>query len=225
MITPLLLKQRIKEAFSKQIRNYEQEASLQKQVVSLLKTEFPKTLHGSVLEIGVGTGLLTAQILQTYRDITLHGLDISSAMLEKCLKKYRFLPQCVDFEIFSTSKKFNAIFSSMTFQWFFQPELMLQKMKSLLVPGGALVLAYPNQNSYPEWQAFPLNPMPFHVSGFREQQITQTFPSAWDFLRHLKRLGAHTPLCKTKRNLKEIITFGQRPFSITTFISYGVLYV
>lgn len=105
---------------------------------SLLEWLEPKEGE-NILDLGCGTGELTAQIAASGAHAT--GMDSSPAMIESAHKHFpdvRF--GVADATNFNLPEKFDAVFSNATLHWIRQKEKVLDRIHHHLVPGGRLVL-------------------------------------------------------------------------------------
>ncbi len=92
-----------------------------------------------ILDVGCGTGHLTAQIAAS--GATVIGLDSSAAMIEKAHAAYPNLAfQQADATAFSFAEAFDAIFSNAALHWVLQAEAAVQCMAQALRRGGRFVM-------------------------------------------------------------------------------------
>jgi trans-aconitate methyltransferase len=92
-----------------------------------------------ILDLGCGTGQLTAQIAE--QGATVLGLDASSAMIAQAKSNFPALEFAVaDATTFSVAEPFDAIFSNATLHWVKPPEQAAARIFAALKPGGRLVL-------------------------------------------------------------------------------------
>jgi trans-aconitate 2-methyltransferase len=92
-----------------------------------------------ILDVGCGTGHLTAQIAEA--GATVVGLDSSAAMIEKAQEAYPQLEFVLgDASNFSFAKPFDAVFSNATLHWVLQADAAVQCMAQALRPGGRFVM-------------------------------------------------------------------------------------
>lgn len=92
-----------------------------------------------ILDLGCGTGELTAQIAAAGALAT--GMDSSAAMIERAHQQFpnvRF--GVADATNFNLPEKFDAVFSNAALHWIRQKEKVLDRIHHHLVPGGRLVL-------------------------------------------------------------------------------------
>lgn len=92
-----------------------------------------------ILDLGCGTGELTAQIAASGAQVT--GIDSSVSMIAKAKQHFpdiRFV--VADATSFTLPEKFDAVFSNAALHWIRQKEKVLDRIHQHLVPGGRLVL-------------------------------------------------------------------------------------
>ena len=217
-------KVRVVENFSRSTSTYDCHAEEQRAGAATLAkcaAECAGNLvEGPVLEIGCGTGFLSASLAALFPGRRLELTDLAPAMVAHCRQKmaaevahpdicYRVL----DGEQIRSEGRYALICASFVVHWFADLHAGLQQLLAALKPGGRLLCSYPGAGSYAEWhrqcarQGVPCsaNALPDFASVARvfaaelvavrqwEQVIALRFPTARAFLRHLKRTGAHTP--------------------------------
>ena len=140
----------------------------------------------SVLEIGVGTGRLVIRVAPLCRTIT--GIDISEKTVEKAkqnLKRFNNVTLIHgDFSTFVFSEKYDVIYSSLTFMHFNNKADTIEKIYSLLNPGGNFVLSIDkSKNKYIECNGRTVEIYPdepditktyLQKAGFEIESITET---------------------------------------------------
>ncbi len=125
---------------------------------------------------------------------------------------------------------YSAIISSFTVQWFEDMVNSLNRLINSLQPQGCLLLAFPNDQSFPEWKQmcddlslpFTRNKLPNstelikklsippHKIYIVEERITLNYNNAADFFRSLKIIGAGCNLKQEKLSIpemKQLITY------------------
>lgn len=105
----------------------------------------------SVLEIGVGTGRLAVRVAPLCGEF--YGVDISSKTIERAKKnlaEYRNVDLiCADFLSYKFDRKFDVIYSSLTFMHIEDKQNAINKVVTLLKDGGKFVLSIDkNQSEY-----------------------------------------------------------------------------
>lgn len=99
-----------------------------------------------ILDLGCGTGHLTAQIAESGAHVT--GVDRSAEMVAAARLAYPNLK----FEISDATKlayreEFDAVFSNATLHWIHEPELVLQGVWKALRAGGRFVAEFGGKNN------------------------------------------------------------------------------
>lgn len=100
----------------------------------------PKS-HERVLDLGCGSGELTAEINKLARSVV--GMDTSPDMIVRAKEQF---PSC-DFEVgdataFNFSKPFDALFSNATLHWVLDYKKAIANMHSNLADGGRMVVEF-----------------------------------------------------------------------------------
>ena len=113
-----------------------------KELLALLHPQPGET----ILDVGCGTGHLTAQIAAAGARIT--GLDSSAAMIEKAQAAYPNLEFIhADATNFSFPEPFDAVFSNATLHWISDAEAAVKCMAQALKSGGRLVVEFGGKNN------------------------------------------------------------------------------
>ena len=106
-----------------------------------------------VLEIGCGTGRLSLNVAPKVRSFT--GIDISEKTIEKAKVHLPFENIsliCTDFLEYSSTEKFDLVFSSLTFMHIKEKYEAIMKISNLLNPNGRVVISLDkNRETYIEY--------------------------------------------------------------------------
>ena len=121
------------------------------------------TKEKSVLEIGVGTGRLAVHTAPNCREFC--GIDMSPKTVKRAkenLKKQTNVTLvCGDFMSYEFGRKFDVIYSSLTFMHIKEKQAAINKVKSLLNNGGRFVLSIDkNQSNTIEYGTRVINVYP-----------------------------------------------------------------
>ena len=117
----------------------------------------------SVLDIGCGTGHLTAQIAATGAKVV--GVDRSPEMIQQARDEYPALRfEVMDAREMDFQESFDAVFSNATLHWIQQPEQVITGIRKALRPGGRFVAEFGGHGNVGEllsaigrvWQSFGL---------------------------------------------------------------------
>lgn len=201
----LARKEIIARNFGRCADTYERVAEIQRDTAETLASLLPELTAPSILEIGCGTGFLTQQIVQKYKDGTFLITDISAEMVDFTKHK---IPETenIDFKVMDgefpeSDQKFDLIVTSMTVQWFDDPIEGLNQLKTFLKPGGKLFFTSLGENSFKEWRkTLKVLDLPEGVNTgiklpgtIQDEERKIFYPSTMAFLRSVKAIGAHEP--------------------------------
>jgi trans-aconitate methyltransferase len=97
-----------------------------------------------ILDLGCGTGTLTAQIAQQGARVT--GIDRAREMIESAREKYAELRfDVVDGQELGYSNEFDAVFSNAALHWMPRAKDVLSGIERALLPGGRFVAEFGGQ--------------------------------------------------------------------------------
>ena len=95
----------------------------------------------SILDLGCGTGQLTAQIAATGAKVV--GIDAAQSAIAQCRQNYPQLEFMVaDGADFTVETKFDAVFSNAALHWIKPPVAAVKCIYNALKPGGRLVAEF-----------------------------------------------------------------------------------
>ena len=94
-----------------------------------------------ILDLGCGTGHLTAQIAATGVDVI--GIDRSPEMISQAHAQFPKLHfEVADARHLLFERQFDAVFSNAVLHWIVEPELVVRSVARALVPGGRFVAEF-----------------------------------------------------------------------------------
>lgn len=94
-----------------------------------------------ILDVGCGTGDLTAQIASTGAEVV--GIDQSPTMIEQARQKHPGLHFAVlDARHFSFAERFDAVFSNAALHWVREADAVIAGVQQVLKPGGRFVAEF-----------------------------------------------------------------------------------
>jgi len=211
-------KGQVRQAFGSAAATYDQHADTQRHVALRLAEKIAtQTLPPAprVLEIGCGTGFVHASLQPALAYGEWVFSDLSPDMVAVARERFGHLPNTYfvvmdgEHPCFAPTAGFNLIVSSLSFQWFEQLAESVEALRRLLAPGGLLAFSTMAIDSFHEWRAAhselgleaatPDYPSPTRLQALwpeaevSDEHITQSYPSARDFLRQLKGIGAQVP--------------------------------
>lgn len=120
--------------------------------------------NGHLLDIGSGTGAFLNKMQQNGWQVT--GLEPDETARKKCLENHGITAQPPENLFSLPDASFDAITLWHVLEHVHQLQEYIQKIKTLLKPGGALIIAVPNYTSH-------------------DAQVYQQYWAAWDVPRHL----------------------------------------
>lgn len=94
-----------------------------------------------ILDLGCGTGRLTAEIATTGADVI--GIDRSQEMISEARAQFRDLHfEVADARHMHFDRQFDAVFSNAVLHWIVEPELVVRSVAKVLAPGGRFVAEF-----------------------------------------------------------------------------------
>lgn len=204
--------------FSRAAESYERGAGLHRHVAANLLEWLPDPGligDGRILELGCGTGVLTAMIRQRYPSALICAVDIAEGMAA-CLQDTRREDRnlaCVvaDARNFASRVPFDLVVSSSSLHWATPLSRTMTNIEGLVKPGGQVAVAMMVDETLRELHALrrtiapkkiPAGRLPtgeeaiaafkgtgFIVSGQTEEIVRARYHSADDFLRTIHAQG------------------------------------
>ena len=217
-------KQQIARHFGAAAPTYDRAARVQARIAADLACDIAAVARPArILEFGCGTGNLTRALAGLFPDAHLIATDLAPAMAALCRKRldtsHRRHHAAMDAEMPAfPASCFDLVCGSLAAQWFAEPAQAFAALAGLLRQGGALALTTLGIDTFQEWRAaaalLGLSPaIPAYPSlaeldsqrppGFRveracEQRLWDEHPSALDFLKSLRSIGADLPADRTR---------------------------
>lgn len=244
-----LRKRCIQDNFSRASSSYDNVAFVQKEcatkLVNLLKSCFPEFYPQSVLDLGTGTGYIPEILFSFFPQSKFTLNDISPDMLEKTREKlagYKEVEFILgDMEILDFGFQ-DLIISNLALQWVRNLKKTIKKSYN---NSGIFVFSCLLDGTFNEWSRIftkYLLPVPTYRYPskqelenyllylkpkkyfFSSQEFTLCFPSASEFIRYLKNLGANQGSQKIfLPDLKKIVKSYTDKIDITYEVFFGVL--
>ncbi len=219
---------RIKKSFNNSASNYNKNAALQHEVGKRLveQLEYFTLKPDVVLDIGMGTGHVTWQLAEKYRNSFIIGLDFSEEMLKIAKNNDnnfdRLNPICGDInKLPLDNNSVDLIFSNFTLQWADNLPKLFKECYRVLKNDGLLIFALPGPDTlYELREAFQtVDPIYDHVNNFIDMHnigdmlvynnfahpvvdndhFTLTYKNVISILKDLKSIGANTKLSHNYR--------------------------
>ena len=214
----ILDKQSIRNSFANASKSYDAMAALQRTVgKDLLKTERADSLTGTIVDIGCGTGFLTAELVKLSGFQQLIALDLALPMVQTTRTKLahaeNLLYLCADAENLPLqTNSVDSIFSNVALQWCQNLEIVFDDMKRVLKADGRLLFSTFGSETLQElkkaWakvddyrhvnEFYSTVEIEYFLqkSGYKNIQISkktyiQRYDSVISLMRELKGIGAH----------------------------------
>lgn len=200
---------------------YDESARVQARTAMLLRDQLAGTYTARaaprrILEIGSGTGLMTAALLNLFPQAELIVTDLSRDMLARCREKMRLQYPArrityiaMDGERPCLTPSFDLICSNFCVQWFQNRRESFEHLRRLLKDGGVMALSTLVEGSFREWHmacaaagiSAGFGPWPSlttltaefpqdGTSTWSAHRLTDPVGSGRQFLRDIRRIGA-----------------------------------
>lgn len=214
----MLDKRSVRSSFANASKTYDDMAALQRTVgKDLLKHERAGGLHGTVLDIGCGTGFLTGELLKLSGYRQLIALDLALPMVQttriKLNRPEKLLYVCADAESLPLQdNSVDRIFSNVALQWCQNLGDTLKDIRRILKPDGHLLFSTFGEKTLQELKAAWRKVDDYsHVNefygvaeiegflqdaGYKDIQVSKKiylrqYDSVMSLMRELKGIGAH----------------------------------
>jgi trans-aconitate methyltransferase len=139
-----------------------------------------------ILDLGCGTGQLTAQIAGQGASVV--GIDLDRAMIDQARQNFPQLQFTVaDARDFSFPSPFDAVFSNAVLHWIKEPDRVLACVHGALKPGGRFVAEFGGKGNV-QAIARALQKA-LHGLGHGDLEMPWFFPSIGDYVRLLENHG------------------------------------
>jgi malonyl-CoA O-methyltransferase len=219
---------KLKHAFSQSSLSYDRVAHLQREVGGeLIIMMADLALQGLVIDLGCGTGFLSAEFLATRSKSQLIALDIALPMLKQAQLKLQAVSSvqylCADIEnIPFQPQSIEHCMSNLAMQWCRLPQPVFTDIYRILKPEGYFMFSTFGPSTLQELKAAWAQVDAFsHVNdfykhtellamltaaGFVEVRMQRrvyavTYESVMQLMHELKQLGAHNILAGRQRSL------------------------
>ena len=177
---------------------------------------------GKWFDLGAGTGYLADLLEKNFMNIKVKRIDFSPNMLKENRKNSQTILWDLNDDLPPSINNASLIISSFCFHWLNEPEKKLRKWYERLLPGGLLIVLFPNNKSFPEWKdtckrndieysgiALPCtNSLQRFVKEneiflIKEFNYRETFPNIYKLFKSITNVGAQTSQ-KRRKTVSEL---------------------
>ena len=177
---------------------------------------------GKWFDLGAGTGYLADLLEKNFMNIKVKRIDFSPNMLKENKKNSQTILWDLNDDLPPSINNASLIISSFCFHWLNEPEKKLRKWYERLLPGGLLIVLFPNNKSFPEWKdtckrnnieysgiALPCtNSLQRFVKEneiflIKEFNYRETFPNIYKLFKSITNVGAQTTQ-KRRKTVSEL---------------------
>lgn len=208
----------LRRAFERSATSYDRAAVVQREIGGRLleRLDLIKLEPSVIVDVGCGTGAITAMLLKKYRRARVVGLELAPTMVAAARKRAPWLrvlygavgePEALPL----ASASCDLIFSNLSLQWCIDLECAFAEFRRVLKPGGALLFSTLGPDTLIElrrgWRVADQNN---HVNAFLDmhdigdalirarmaepvvdvERLTLTYREVDALMRDLKALGA-----------------------------------
>ena len=215
---------KINNNFNNAAHSYSNYSLVQKyfanKLVNLIKELEPQI--GKWFDLGAGTGYLADLLEKNFMNIKVKRIDFSPNMLQENKKNSQTILWDLNDDLPPNINNASLIISSFCFHWLNEPEKKLRKWYERLLPGGLLIVLFPNNKSFPEWKdtckrndieysgiALPCtNSLQRFVKEneiflIKEFNYRETFPNIYKLFKSITNVGAQTSQ-KRRKTVSEL---------------------
>ena len=215
---------KINNNFNNAAHSYSNYSLVQKyfanKLVNIIKELEPQI--GKWFDLGAGTGYLADLLEKNFMNIKVKRIDFSPNMLKENKKNSQTILWDLNDDLPPSINNASLIISSFCFHWLNEPEKKLRKWYERLLPGGLLIVLFPNNKSFPEWKdtckrndieysgiALPCtNSLQRFVKEneiflIKEFNYRETFPNIYKLFKSITNVGAQTTQ-KRRKTVSEL---------------------
>lgn len=234
-------KELVKQQFSKNLTNYEENAVVQMIMAEKLVNLLPQKEYKNILEIGCGTGFLTKLLNKNIKFDTYTTIDIVGECKDYI---YSINPDIkfikADIEKTELFEKYDLIISNAVFQWISDFKEFINTLNTSLNDNGILAYTtFGKENfkevkevgkvsldyySKEETKELLLN---YNIKHIEEETIVKIFEDIKNMLMHMKKTGVNS-LSEKTWSIKEVNAFikhYKELYNDNVSLTYNPIYV
>ena len=234
-------KELVKQQFSKNLTNYEENAVVQMIMAEKLVNLLPQKEYKNILEIGCGTGFLTKLLNKNIKFDTYTTIDI----VGECKDYIQSINPNIDFikgdiEKTKLAKKYDLIISNAVFQWISDFENFIQSIHKSLDTNGILAYTTFGKENFIEIRKVGKVSLDYFskveikellsnysIEHIEEETIIKNFESIKNMLMHMKKTGVNS-LSEKTWSIKEVNAFikhYKELYNNNVSLTYNPIYV
>tara|TARA_B100001109_G_scaffold27842_1_gene21180 strand:+ start:105 stop:860 length:756 start_codon:yes stop_codon:yes gene_type:complete len=215
---------KINNNFNNAAHSYSNYSLVQKyfanKLVHIIKELEPQI--GKWFDLGAGTGYLADLLEKNFMNIKVKRIDFSPNMLKENKKNSQTILWDLNDDLPPSINNASLIISSFCFHWLNEPEKKLRKWYERLLPGGLLIVLFPNNKSFPEWKdtckrndiEYSCIDLPCtnslqrfvkenEIFLIKEFNYRETFPNIYKLFKSITNVGAQTTQ-KRRKTVSEL---------------------
>lgn len=234
-------KELVKQQFSKNLTNYEENAVVQMIMAEKLVNLLPKKEYKNILEIGCGTGFLTKLLNKNIKFDSYTTVDIVGECKDYV---YSINPDIKfikgDIEKTKLFEKYDLIISNAVFQWISDFEEFIQSLHKNLDTNGILAFATFGKENFIEIRKVGKVSLDYFskveikellsnysIEHIEEETIIKNFENIKNMLMHMKKTGVNS-LSEKTWSIKEVNAFikhYKELYNNNVSLTYNPIYV
>lgn len=234
-------KELVKQQFSKNLTNYEENAVVQMIMAEKLLNLLPKKEYKNILEIGCGTGFLTKLINKNIKFENYTTIDIVGGckdFIQSINPDINFIKG--DIEKTEITEKYDLIISNAVFQWITDFEDFVKKLSSSLNNNGIIAFATFGKENFKEIKEVGKVSLDYYskeeiksllsnynIEHIEEEIIVKDFENIKNMLMHMKKTGVNS-LSEKTWSIKEVNAFikhYKELYNDNVSLTYNPIYV
>ena len=234
-------KELVKQQFSKNLTNYEENAVVQMIMAEKLVNLLPKKEYKNILEIGCGTGFLTKLLNKNIKFETYTTIDIVGECkdyIQSINPNINFIKG--DIEKTELTKKYDLIISNAVFQWITNFEKFINTLNANLNDNGILAFTTFGKENFVEIRKVGKVSLDYlskeeikellsnyNIEHIEEETIIKNFENIKNMLMHMKKTGVNS-LSEKTWSIKEINAFikhYKELYNDNVSLTYNPIYV
>ena len=236
----MINKELMRDRFAKNLKNYDENAKIQKRMAKRLMDFISNKSPQNILEIGCGTGFLTKLIKQKLDYKKLTTIDIvkdCEYYIKNIDNNIEFIGDDIEEFLKNNSNKYDLIISNASLQWIENFENVIISLKGILTSDGELIFSTFGPENFREiyhvigttlkyYSIFELQKM-FQNSIIEPEIHIMAFNTPKDVLKHLQLTGVNGVENKTwtKKDLTKFENGYQNICNRRPTLTYNPIYI